>query len=51
MMEMETMTEAMKSKIQKDLQQKLLSIDSKKQIHRNDMCDDFDLQVMIINVP
>ncbi|KMZ58345.1 hypothetical protein ZOSMA_77G00020 [Zostera marina] len=51
MVEMGTMIEALKSEIRKDLQQKLLSIDFKKQIHGNDMCDDFGLQVMIIKVP
>ncbi|KMZ67947.1 hypothetical protein ZOSMA_251G00190 [Zostera marina] len=51
MVEMGTMIKALKSEIRKDLQQKLLSIDFKKQIHGNDMCDDFGLQVMIIKVP
>ncbi|KMZ59450.1 hypothetical protein ZOSMA_68G00360, partial [Zostera marina] len=50
MVEMGTIIEAFKSEIRKDLQQKLLSIDFKKQIHGNDMCDDFGLQVMIIKV-
>ncbi|KMZ64708.1 hypothetical protein ZOSMA_351G00250, partial [Zostera marina] len=51
MVEMGTIIEALKSEIRKDLQQKLLSIDFKKQIHGNDMCDDFGLQVIIIKVP
>ncbi|KMZ62564.1 hypothetical protein ZOSMA_454G00040 [Zostera marina] len=51
MVEMGTIIEALKSEIRKDLQKKPLSIDFKKQIHENDMCDDFGLQVMIIKVP